>query len=271
METARRASRCSRSSSRDAAKCGLRVLEQPRRNGCRWLNHGGGGDAAQGQQLYGHAAAERRWRRRRGAGRRRRQRTFPSVVDPSNAPRIGLVRLRERSRSDRASFAATCSQSSCSQFDARAAWRMTRTPSLLAASCGSTRPLASGREPRGRVYTRTVGVDFAAPRRPRRLLADGGRRVLRRLRSRCYLDATESRASTADLRLVEAAAVARAAAGEGASQVVLGMPYNPSGGEGEQASVTRALVSHKPPMRSHSAASLPVDAAVFLRGGHPNA
>ena len=38
-------------------------------------------------------------------------------------------------------------------------------------------------------------------------------------------------------------AVAKVAAGEGATQVVLGMPYNSSGGEGEQANITRVFAS----------------------------
>lgn len=41
-----------------------------------------------------------------------------------------------------------------------------------------------------------------------------------------------------------ARAVARYCAGEGAVQVVLGMPYNSSGGEGEQATITREFASH---------------------------
>ena len=41
-----------------------------------------------------------------------------------------------------------------------------------------------------------------------------------------------------------AQAVARICAGEGAKQVVLGMPYNSSGGEGEQAAITRAFATH---------------------------
>ena len=48
--------------------------------------------------------------------------------------------------------------------------------------------------------------------------------------------------SEADFEAV-ANAVARVAAGEGASQVVLGMPYNSSGGEGEQANATRAFAA----------------------------
>ena len=40
-----------------------------------------------------------------------------------------------------------------------------------------------------------------------------------------------------------ASSVARVCAGEGAVQVILGMPYNSTGGEGEQAAVTRAFAS----------------------------
>ena len=40
-----------------------------------------------------------------------------------------------------------------------------------------------------------------------------------------------------------AAAIASVASGEGATQVVLGMPYNSSGGEGEQATVTRKFAA----------------------------
>ena len=40
-----------------------------------------------------------------------------------------------------------------------------------------------------------------------------------------------------------ASAVARYAAGEGATQVVLGMPYNSSGGEGEQANITKVFAA----------------------------
>jgi len=46
-------------------------------------------------------------------------------------------------------------------------------------------------------------------------------------------------ATAADNMTLLASQVVRAARGEGASQVVLGMPYNSSGGEGEQAVITR--------------------------------
>lgn len=48
--------------------------------------------------------------------------------------------------------------------------------------------------------------------------------------------------------------VAQAARAEGASQFVLGMPYNSSGGEGDQAQVTRAFGQ----LLAHEAAPLPV-------------
>ena len=63
--------------------------------------------------------------------------------------------------------------------------------------------------------------------------------------------------------------VARAAAGEGAAQIVLGMPLNSTGGEGEQATVTRE-VARVLAAAAARAASLPVGRALqHLRGARP--
>jgi putative Holliday junction resolvase len=88
--------------------------------------------------------------------------------------------------------------------------------------------------PRRSIGERTVGVDFGLRRvgiaissgiapLPLRVLPCGG-------------------CEPTDFEVV-ARAVARIADGEGASQVVVGMPYNSSGGEGEQAVVTRQFAS----------------------------
>ena len=89
--------------------------------------------------------------------------------------------------------------------------------------------------PARNVGARTLGVDFGL-RRVGMAVSSGGFSPL-------PLTVLPCRGSElADFETV-ALAVARTAAGEGASQIVLGMPYNSSGGEGEQASVTRAFAS----------------------------
>lgn len=82
--------------------------------------------------------------------------------------------------------------------------------------------------------TRTVGVDFG--------LARVGIAISSGF---APLPLTVLKCAGEDEREFErvAAAVAKYAAGEGATQVVLGMPYNSSGGEGEQANVTRAFAA----------------------------
>lgn len=80
--------------------------------------------------------------------------------------------------------------------------------------------------------TRTIGVDF------------GLRRVGIAISSGIApLPLTVLRCASEDATEFERVAkvIATYAAGEGATQIVLGMPYNSTGGEGEQAAITRAF------------------------------
>jgi len=80
--------------------------------------------------------------------------------------------------------------------------------------------------------TRTIGVDF------------GLRRVGIAISSGIApLPLTVLRCASEDAAEFERVAkvIATYAAGEGATQIVLGMPYNSTGGEGEQAAITRAF------------------------------
>ena len=98
-------------------------------------------------------------------------------------------------------------------------------PALLAAA--STPPI-----PARRGVVTTLGVDFGLARIG--VAVSSGFAPLPLSVLRC------SGSEQADFEEA-ATAVARFCSGEGATQVVLGMPYNSSGGEGEQAIVTRAF------------------------------
>ena len=97
----------------------------------------------------------------------------------------------------------------------------------------------------GGVGTRTLGVDFGL-RRTGLALSSGFAPLPLRVVP-CEGDSADGRADTAR-------EVARAAAGEGAAQIVLGMPLNSTGGEGEQATVTREFAR----VLAAAAAPLPV-------------
>ena len=97
----------------------------------------------------------------------------------------------------------------------------------------------------GGVGTRTLGVDFGL-RRTGLALSSGFAPLPLRVVP-CEGDSAEGRADAAR-------EVARAAAGEGAAQIVLGMPLNSTGGEGEQATVTREFAR----VLAAAAAPLPV-------------
>ena len=97
----------------------------------------------------------------------------------------------------------------------------------------------------GGVGTRTLGVDFGL-RRTGLALSSGFAPLPLRVVP-CEGDSADGRADAAR-------EVARAAAGEGAAQIVLGMPLNSTGGEGEQATVTREFAR----VLAAAAAPLPV-------------
>ena len=97
----------------------------------------------------------------------------------------------------------------------------------------------------GGIGTRTLGVDFGL-RRTGLALSSGFAPLPLRVVP-CEGDSAEGRADAAR-------EVARAAAGEGAAQIVLGMPLNSTGGEGEQATVTREFAR----VLAAAAAPLPV-------------
>ena len=97
----------------------------------------------------------------------------------------------------------------------------------------------------GGVGTRTLGVDFGL-RRTGLALSSGFAPLPLRVVP-CEGDSADGRTDTAR-------EVARAAAGEGAAQIVLGMPLNSTGGEGEQATVTREFAR----VLAAAAAPLPV-------------
>lgn len=100
---------------------------------------------------------------------------------------------------------------------------------LLVSRHAPPRCAAAGAPIPGGRGTRTLGVDFGLRRTG--LAISSGYAPL-------PLGILPSNRSVADFpRLADA--VARHARGEGAAQIVLGMPYNSSGGEGEQASITR--------------------------------
>ena len=97
----------------------------------------------------------------------------------------------------------------------------------------------------GGVGTRTLGVDFGL-RRTGLALSSGFAPLPLRV--------VPCEGDSADGRVDAAREVARAAAGEGAAQIVLGMPLNSTGGEGEQATVTREFAR----VLAAAAAPLPV-------------
>ena len=97
----------------------------------------------------------------------------------------------------------------------------------------------------GGIGTRTLGVDFGL-RRTGLALSSGFAPLPLRVVP-CEGDSADGRADAAR-------EVARAAAGEGAAQIVLGMPLNSTGGEGEQATVTREFAR----VLAAAAAPLPV-------------
>ena len=101
----------------------------------------------------------------------------------------------------------------------------------------------------GGVGTRTLGVDFGL-RRTGLALSSGFAPLPLRV---VPCEATRSARP-------DTARVARAAAGEGAAQIVLGMPLNSTGGEGEQAGRTRDLRASRG--GRCAAASLPVGRAL---------
>jgi putative Holliday junction resolvase len=91
----------------------------------------------------------------------------------------------------------------------------------------------SARSPRD-VGTRTVGVDFGLRRVG--LAISSGFAPMPHSVLPCPGDAEDDFARVAR-------AIATVAAGEGAGQLVLGLPYNSTGGEGEQAAVTRTFAT----------------------------
>ena len=99
----------------------------------------------------------------------------------------------------------------------------------LGAALCATPPIPS------RSVTRTLGVDFGLARIG--VAVSSGFAPLPLTVLPCGGDEEEDFATAAR-------AVARICAGEGATQVVLGMPYNSSGGEGEQAVVTREFATY---------------------------
>ena len=110
----------------------------------------------------------------------------------------------------------------------------------------SASSVAENRIEAGGVGTRTLGVDFGL-RRTGLALSSGFAPLPLRVVP-CEGD------SGPDGRADAAREVARAAAGEGAAQIVLGMPLNSTGGEGEQATVTREFAR----VLAAAAAPLPV-------------
>jgi putative Holliday junction resolvase len=103
--------------------------------------------------------------------------------------------------------------------------------------------LATAPQPGG-VGTRTLGIDFGLRRVGLALSGGFAPLPLSVLPCDDDADAFENIARRS----------ARAALGEGASQIVLGMPLNTAGEEGEQANVTRTFAS----MLAYAAAPIPV-------------
>lgn len=107
-------------------------------------------------------------------------------------------------------------------------WAMALLLLVFATACSFSLVACSSVSPRG-VGTRTVGVDFGL-RRVGIALSSGFAPL--------PIAILDSGGGEEEAVANVAKGVAQLMAGEGATQVVLGMPYNSSGGEGEQAQIT---------------------------------